>query len=248
MPPIGEPKLVTVNPTRYAPILLLEMGIHGMEWNWASIIGLVTTILTFATALLAYLRERIKRPSESVSTAHLRIRHLSRAAGSPWITAAMKVFLPVGLILSVVYLAASVFTFRREPSLRVAVVVAFWTSCLAFYVHLFRSFRRDPDAPSRLRREARVTIDGAYDAVFDRCESAIRMLGAKIISLDRDRGQIHARTGLSWGSFGERVDIVIMRHGDTACSIVLTSYNVIPGTLVDYGKNSRNLDVLLDNL
>src|SRR6266545_5654128 len=112
MPPIGEPKLVTVNPTRYAPILLLEMGIHGMEWNWASIIGLVTTILTFATALLAYLRERIKRPSESVSTAHLRIRHLSRAA----------------------------------------------------------------------------------------------------------------------------------------CSIVLTSYSVIPGTLVDYGKNSRNLDVLLENL
>jgi hypothetical protein len=225
-----------------------KQGVHRMDWDWAKAVGVITAIVTCATALLTYLRERIKKPSEPASSARLPIRHLSRGARAPWISVVLRKSLPVVAIIVIFFLAASVWLLVREPSLATAGAAAFWTLLMASSVYQFRVLRRGPDAPSKVRREARVTIDGTYDAVFDRCESAIRKLGAKIISLDRDAGQIHARTGLSWQSFGERVDISVMRQGDAACSVVLTSDSVTPIVLVDYGKNSKNLDVLIANL
>ena len=126
--------------------------------------------------------------------------------------------------------------------------VVFWALCLVSYVYQFRVVRRGPDTPSRVRREARVTVDGDYEAVFDRCENAVRKLGARIVLLERDGGHIHARTGLSWRSFGERVNVSITREGDASCVVVLASDSVTPITLVDYGRNSNNLELLIDSL
>jgi hypothetical protein len=226
-----------------------------MDWDWAKvigvitpIIGVITAIVTCATALLTYLRERVKKPSEPTSSARLRIRHLSRDDGAPWINAVLRMSLPVVAILGVCFLAASLWLLIREPSLGTAGAVAFWTLCLVSYVYQFRVLKRGPGTPSKVRREARVTVDGNYDEVFDRCESAIRKLRAKVISLDRDSGQIHARTGLGWRSFGERVDISVTRQSDTVCSVVLASDSVTPITMVDSGKNSKNLEILVENL
>ena len=222
-----------------------------MDWDWAkvviSVITAITAIVTCATSLLTYLRERVKKPSEPTSSARLRIRHLSRGDGAPWINAVLRRSLPVVAILGVCFLAASLWLLIREPSLRTAGAVAFWTLCLVSNVYQFRVLKRGRGAPSKVRREARVTVDGNYDETFDRCESAVRKLRAKVISLDRDSGQIHARTGFSWRSVGERVDISVTRQSDTVCSVVLASDSVTPIT-VDYGKNSKNLEILLENL
>jgi hypothetical protein len=234
-----------------------------MDLDWAKIISVITAFVTLATAVLTYLREkiktpsepsltnlreRIKKPSESSSSARLRIRHLSRSAGAPWISVFLWVSLPVTAILGVLILVVSVLRFILEPSLGLAGAIAFWALCMVIIGISFRALMRGSDAPSKVRREARLTIDGNYEAVFDRCESAIRKLGARIISLDRDSGQIYARTGLTWQSFGERMHISVMRQGDTVCSVALTSDSVIPTTLVDYGKNSKNLEILVENL
>jgi hypothetical protein len=150
-------------------------------------------------------------------------------------------------VLGVCFLVASVWLLIKEPSLVGAWGVVVWTLAIVSIVNQFRVFRRGTDAPSKVRREARVTVDGNYDEVFDRCESAMRKLGAKVISLDRDSGQIHARTGLSWYSWGEKVDISVTKQADTVYSVVLSS-DSIQVTSADLGKNSKNLQVLLENL
>src|SRR6516162_4136690 len=108
----GKLPLVAASIARnaYAP---RKTGVPPMDWDWAKvigvitpIIGVITAIVTCATALLTYLRERVKKPSEPTSSARLRIRHLSRDDGAPWINAVLRMSLPVVAILGVCFLAA----------------------------------------------------------------------------------------------------------------------------------------------
>jgi hypothetical protein len=224
------------------------MGVDTLQWDWAKAIGLITAIVTCGTALLTYLRERSKKRPEPESPERLRIRHLSRGTNAPRINLIIKKSLPVVAFFNVGFWALSMWRLVSERSLRTAIPVLVWTVCLVAYVYMFRTFRRGPDAPSKVRHEARVTVDGNYDVVFDRCVRAARRLGAIIISLDRDSGEIRAPTPFTWQSWGQRVDITVIRQGETACSVLLASDSVLPITLMDFGRNARNLELLLQHL
>ncbi len=64
----------------------------------------------------------------------------------------------------------------------------------------------------------------------------------KIVHFDEVNGTIIAEVGISFWSFGENLRIKVSPNQyNTSCLIYFESECKIPTTLVDYGKNKRNI-------
>ena len=64
----------------------------------------------------------------------------------------------------------------------------------------------------------------------------------KLIQIDETNGIIFAQAGISFSSFGENLRIKVSpNQNNTSCLIYFESECKIPTTLVDYGKNKRNI-------
>lgn len=212
------------------------------------IITIITALLSFLTASIAYRREKLKNTIEGSPPPNLKILKFRQQLPKRQLATALKVLLVTTFPLALGFLALSIWQLYVTRSLFTIISVAFWGLGLLSYAFQIRGLMRGIDEPSRVRREMRVIIDGDYDAVFNRCENALRAIGASIIASDRSIGLICARTGIGWKSFGEQVEIKVFKSGQEDCTVTLVSDSILSVTLVDYGKNSQNIDALIKYL
>lgn len=66
-----------------------------------------------------------------------------------------------------------------------------------------------------------------------------------LVTDDPSTGEIKARVGMSLWSWGENVTIALTAESDTDTSMIISSNPAFKLTLVDYGKNRRNINTLL---
>lgn len=69
-------------------------------------------------------------------------------------------------------------------------------------------------------------------------EAAALLPGGRLAAVDGSRALL--RTGVSWRSWGERVEIEVLPQGPAA-RVVLRSRPLVPFTLVDQGRNADNV-------
>ena len=94
----------------------------------------------------------------------------------------------------------------------------------------------------RVRAEREALVPMPAEEAFERCLRALTELnGGTIIAADADTGGIEARTGISWQSFGEVVEVEI-EPGVEGTRLRVRSAPRLKTTLVDYGKNRQNVD------
>ncbi|MFR9805894.1 DUF6404 family protein [Pseudonocardia sp. RS010] len=74
-------------------------------------------------------------------------------------------------------------------------------------------------------------------------EAAARLPGGRVTAVDGDRALL--RTGVTWRSWGERVDMEVLPQ-EPGARVVLRSRPLVPGTLVDQGRNAENVALLAD--
>jgi hypothetical protein len=91
------------------------------------------------------------------------------------------------------------------------------------------------------RRVVQAAVSGPE--VLARAGAAAAMLGGRLMAVDADRALL--RTGVSWRSWGERVEIEVRAQGPAA-RVVLRSRPLVPFTLVDQGRNAENVARLAD--
>jgi len=92
------------------------------------------------------------------------------------------------------------------------------------------------------------TFAAPFDAVWRATGDAIQAAGAKVKSSDPRAGRLTAQVALSFWSWGERVEVQLTRKGPSETTVSLESRSRFPLTLVDWGKNQRNVNAILQEL
>ncbi|MEK6437520.1 hypothetical protein [Pseudonocardia sp. T1-2H] len=67
---------------------------------------------------------------------------------------------------------------------------------------------------------------------------------AEVTSIDPEAGTLALRVGMSWRSWGERIEITAAQRFGFATDVTITSRSAMPWTLVDHGVNARNVERL----
>ncbi len=92
-------------------------------------------------------------------------------------------------------------------------------------------------------------VHKTFDDTFKACvESLLALPKCKIVDQDNVSGFIHARTGATWKSFGEKLMITVSPLETASCRVTLSSKPALDTTLVDYGKNVENLRIIVGAL
>jgi hypothetical protein len=83
-----------------------------------------------------------------------------------------------------------------------------------------------------------------FDILFMKCQESIRICGFTVQESNSSTGRIMAYAHASWKSFGEVVEIQIDRNGE----VKIKSTCALPTTLVAYGKNQKNVQIIFEKL
>lgn len=106
--------------------------------------------------------------------------------------------------------------------------------------------KRNPSNTSLSTKQVRnIHIDTPFTYAIDRCVGAIKEIkGFKIINVDKEAGVIAAKSRINWLTWGEEISIHVREKDSNSTNIRISSQPLVKTTLVDYGKNARNIEIL----
>jgi hypothetical protein len=215
--------------------------------------GLLTAVVALVTAAITYRQKRsggeLPRAAATSNVSGLRVVEIKYAEPKrwPWVLAKWST-IPLGLLGVFACLDSGYLAVTTGSSI-FALGAVYWGACAAMYPYLFVRLRREPwRLASKVQRGAQVTVQGTFEDIFARCHNALSAVGARVTELNAVSRHIRARTSWTWRSFGENIDITLEPVDQDSWLVKLSSDNVLPTTLVDYGKNNRNLRALIANL
>ncbi len=94
-----------------------------------------------------------------------------------------------------------------------------------------------------VKHERKLIVPLPYDHVFNLClDSLTEIKKSKINKLDRDKGKIRARAGMTPKTLGDRIRLKVEKIDDEKTRVIVRSEPVSPTTAVDYGKNLENVE------
>ena len=99
-------------------------------------------------------------------------------------------------------------------------------------------------------KQTRVIVTkGAEEQVYSACKSALRAIrGLKIKGEDLAIGKLSAKTGMSFCSNGEKIEVAVKRLKARQLGVTVTSRPIIPTVMIDMGKNCRNVETFVREL
>lgn len=99
-----------------------------------------------------------------------------------------------------------------------------------------------------VRPVAECRIDADCDTVFAQCVEAVASIpGVRSWNADEAQGVITASVGWSWMSWGEAIRVDVQPDAG-AVLVRVASKPKLPTTIVDYGRNLRNVETVLRRL
>jgi hypothetical protein len=101
------------------------------------------------------------------------------------------------------------------------------------------------DADRSVHQIRDIEIDVSYNEALALCQDSLKTLTrAHIKQLDADQGIIHARTGMNWKTYGERVTLSLLPIDQNTTRIRIESRPRLKTTLIDYGSNLYNVNCI----
>ena len=93
-----------------------------------------------------------------------------------------------------------------------------------------------------------VLVDWDYDTAFERCARVISDYGCRQIQPDPRHGTIISKSKLDIFSALQAIGMRVIEHEPGNCEIQIISRPKMPTTLLDYGRNLRNVEELAQRL
>lgn len=97
---------------------------------------------------------------------------------------------------------------------------------------------------SYIKRNQKIELRCNFETTYFRCIDSLNKSGAIIITKNVEIGHIHAQMEMTIWSFGENINIFITQKDDVVC-VDISSEPTVKTTLLDYGKNKRNINNLV---
>ena len=116
----------------------------------------------------------------------------------------------------------------------------------SFLIFMLSLFRDEP--PSRTIKTAEFTIKGSREKILRECLDALEKYGVRVGKFDSVEGIIIGSTKMTIRSFGEIITIEVGKSSPKGISLRVSSDCVIPSTLIDWGKNARNIQQIKSEL
>lgn len=126
-------------------------------------------------------------------------------------------------------------------SLVFGLILAFVFTELQAYFTSRSSFNIDQSIGFSPKQQAKIAVKGEVDKVLFQLKNALSQKKWELVSEDTQRGALKFRTGVSWKSWGEIIDVQVMQKEENEVDIDICSMPGWRSTLVDYGKNQENI-------
>ena len=91
-------------------------------------------------------------------------------------------------------------------------------------------------------------IQSSYDETFNKSLKALKHIGAKVKTSNKNDGFILAKMPMSWKSFGEVLEVIIAKESDEQIKVRISSSPSLKTTMVDYGKSRQNVNSFFEAL
>jgi len=123
-------------------------------------------------------------------------------------------------------------------------ILAGFIMILVFMGFYFVANRLTPSEQRDLLQRRELLITGGLPRILDQCYQLLKSERfVKRADLDEGQGIITAKTRFSWACPGEKITIQFSAE-DGRSRIVITSQPLWRTTMVDYGKNFKNVEAL----
>jgi hypothetical protein len=189
------------------------------------------------------------QPQPGSNPHRFRVLSLQGEPVKPWSLFWFKCLTIAGCVAGLLMTAEGVWAFILRPSTANVLAPSLFGSMLILTIFSARRlWTIDPEKGSRVRREATIHAQGDYDHVWDQCLEALRRINVKIKTFDASKGRIEGTTGLTWKTYGEIVAVQVTRISNDECAVQIRSDSKLSALVLDYGKNSSNIERFFQQL
>lgn len=114
-------------------------------------------------------------------------------------------------------------------------------------ISLHKSLSRKVDSGAsmpdfNIHQVRRIVMGIPFDQAFSQCIESLKTVNrCRIISQNLDNGEIRARAGLNWKTWGDDI-IINLTKGKETTGVEISSRPSARSTLVDFGKNLDNVE------
>lgn len=122
-----------------------------------------------------------------------------------------------------------------------------WTIIMAIiFIPIDYLLTRDLSTEAlNVRQDREIQVKGDFDYVFQKCVDILKGFKTiKIVTPLKEKNAISARTKMSLASFGEDIKLQFDVLAQDVKKIHLSSSPTYRFTLLDYGKNFKNVDMI----
>ncbi len=114
---------------------------------------------------------------------------------------------------------------------------------ISLHKSLSRKVVSDASMPDyNIHQVRRIVMGIPFEKAFSRCIQSLKTVNmCRIISQNPDKGEIRARAGLNWKTWGDDININLTEGKETT-GVEISSRPSARSTLVDFGKNLDNVE------
>lgn len=171
----------------------------------------------------------------------------------------MNLYLKVFLAMSVPFSLMTGFIFAKEAgviggiSTGIAAGAGFGALASAILVTLHNhAIARLPipeeDKSNSVKQLKSIFVDWDYETAFTRCAQVIADYGCRQIQPDPGNGTIISKSKMDLFAALQAIGMRVIEHEPGRCEIQILSRPKMPTTLLDYGKNLKNVEELARRL
>lgn len=106
----------------------------------------------------------------------------------------------------------------------------------------------EEDKSNSVKQLKSIFVDWDYDTAFARCAQVINDYGCRQIQPDPQHGTIISKSKLDLFAALQSVGMRVIEHSPGRCEIQILSRPRMPTTLLDYGRNLKNVEELARRL
>lgn len=111
----------------------------------------------------------------------------------------------------------------------------------------YLSHKSKGELDSGVKQKKELDIPLSYADAFLLCKHSIASIKrAKVSQENMDLGIIEAKTGVNLSTWGDKIEFKVEKLSEEKSKVFVQSKPLVPTTLFDYGKNSRNIRSITD--
>ncbi|TXC90451.1 hypothetical protein FS935_10960 [Metabacillus litoralis] len=166
----------------------------------------------------------------------------------------IKTFIKIFIFTSIpfgffMYIQALIFN-NSEPSASLYIIIGLVFGLFMSLILTILDYQSNKSIgegkSSGVHKKGSIEVQLPGHEAFKVCKKVGSVLnGARISYENQQKGLLIIKTGISWKTWGDIIEVVVEEVGANSTRVSIQSRPLVPTTLVDYGKNSENIQRII---